>query len=179
MLTGGVVNGDDGKRAELLSGRRDIAGELVEQWREGAEGDRDRTRMKGETRFEAAQSDQDAEGCTGGSGTDLATRCTPNEVVPPEKGDRFLLQLNEGWRLAHDGSLQWILLRRMSKRGKPAKWGGRRFHVERDPLLRSIAELCGPVDANATETIRAWPPRYSPDFSGQSDVTTFQPMAAE
>ena len=135
--------------------------------------------MKSENRFEAAQSAQDAEGCTGASGTDLATRCTSNEVVPLEKGDRFLLQLNEGWRLAHDGSLQWILQQRMSKLGKPAKWGGRRFHVERDPLLRPIAELCGPVDASAVETIRAWPPRYCPDFSGRAAVTTFLPMAAE
>jgi hypothetical protein len=91
----------------------------------------------------------------------------------------LLLQLNVGWRLAHDGSLQWILLRRMSKLGKPAKWGGRRFHVERDPLLRSIAELCGPVDASAVETIWGWPPRYCPDLSGQAAVTNFLPMAAE
>jgi hypothetical protein len=110
----------------------------------------------------------------------LAPPCTSSEVVPLEKGDRFLLQLNEGWRLAHDGSLQWILQRRMSKLGKPAKWGGRRFHVEREPLLRSIAELCGPADGSAVETIRAWPPGYyCPDFSGQTAVTTFLPMAAE
>jgi hypothetical protein len=87
--------------------------------------------------------------------------------------------LNKGWRLAHEGSLQWILLRRMSKLGKPAKWGGRRFHVELDSLLRSIAELCGPVDASVVETIRAWPPRYGPDFSGQAGITTLLPMAAE
>ena len=63
----------------------------------------------------------------------------------------------------------------MSKLGKPARWGGRRFHVERDPLLRSIAELCGP---GAIETIRAWPPAYCPGFPGQTAVTTFLPMAA-
>jgi hypothetical protein len=152
---------------------------LVEQRRVGPESNRDGTMMKSENRFEAAQSGQGADGCTGASGADLATRCTSNEVVPLEKGDRFLLQLNIGWRLAHDGSLQWILQRRMSKLGKPAKWGGRRFHVERDPLLRSIAELCGPVDARTVETIRAWPPRYCPDFSGQAAVATFLPMAAE
>ena len=135
---------------------------------------------KSENRFEAAQSDQDAEGCTGASAADLATHCTSNEVVRLEKGDRLLLRLNVGWLLAHDGSVQWILQRRMSKLGKAAQWGGgRRFHVECDPLLRSIAELCGPVDASAVETIRAWPPRYSPGFSGQVAVTTFLPMAAE
>jgi hypothetical protein len=167
------------KLTELLSGRPDIAGELVEQRREGAEGDGGGMMMKSENRFGAAQSGQDAEGCTGASGADLATPCTSNEVGPLEKGDRLLLQLNEGWRLAHDGSVQWILQRRMSKLGKPAKWGGRRFHVERDPLLRSIAELCGPVDARAVETIRAWPPGYCPGFPGQTAVTTFLPMAAE
>jgi hypothetical protein len=109
----------------------------------------------------------------------LATPCTSNEVGPLEKGDRLLLQLNVGWHLADDGSLQWILQRRMSKLGKAAKWGGRRFHVERDPLLQSIAELCGPVDTSAVETIRAWPPGYCPDFSGQVAVSTFLPMAAE
>ena len=121
LLTEGVINGDDGTPAELLSGRRDLAGELVEQQRVGPEGDRAVTRMKNKNRFGAAQSGQDAEGCTGASEADLAARCTSNEVVRLEKGDRFLLQLNEGWHLAHDGSLQWVLLRRMSKLGKPAK----------------------------------------------------------
>ena len=135
--------------------------------------------LKSENRFGTAQSDQGAEGCTGASGADLATRCTSNEVVPLEKGDQFFLQLNDGWLLTHDGSLQWILQRRMSTLRKPARWGGRRFHLERDPLLRSIAELCGPVDASAVETIRAWPPRYCPNFPRQGAATTFLPMAAE
>jgi hypothetical protein len=39
------------KLAELLSGRPDIAGELVEQWREGPEGEGDGTMMKSENRF--------------------------------------------------------------------------------------------------------------------------------
>jgi hypothetical protein len=78
------------KPAELLSGPPDIAGELVEQRRVGPEGDR----VTSENRFGAAQSAQDAEGCTGASRADLATRCTSNDVVPLEKGDRFLLQLS-------------------------------------------------------------------------------------
>jgi hypothetical protein len=53
------------KLTELLSGRPDIARELVEQRREGAEGDGGRMMMKNENRFGAAQSGQDAEGCTG------------------------------------------------------------------------------------------------------------------
>ena len=50
------------KLAQLLSGRPDIAGELVEQRREGPKGDGEGIMMKSENRFEAAQSDQDADG---------------------------------------------------------------------------------------------------------------------
>jgi hypothetical protein len=131
------------------------------------------------SRFEAAASADSPEGYAEASGPDLATPCTPNEAAASENGDRQLLRLNDGWRLAHDGSLQWILQRRMSKPGKPAKWGGRRFHVERDPLLRSIRELCGDVDQSAAETIMGWPRRYRPDCSGLVAITTCLPMAAE
>ncbi len=89
-----------------------------------------------------------------------ATHRTSNEAGAAGKGDRLLLQLNDGWRLAHDGHLQWILQRRNSRPEKPATWTGRRFHVERDALLRSIAELCGAVDPQAVETIRGWPDCY-------------------
>jgi hypothetical protein len=135
--------------------------------------------VEGRNRFGAAESADSPEGYAVASGPDLATRCTPNEAAAAEKGVRLILRLNDGWRLAHDESLQWILQRRMSKPGKPAKWGGRRFHVERDPLLRSIRELCGPVDESAVETIRDWPRRYRPDFSAQPAVATLLPMAAE
>jgi hypothetical protein len=68
--------------------------------------------------------------------------------------------LNAGWRVRDDGELQWILERRCSKPDKPAMWTGRRYHGERDSLLRSISELCGPVDVGVVETIKGWPDRY-------------------
>jgi len=135
--------------------------------------------VESRSRFEAAVSADSPEGYADASGPDMATPCTPNEAAASEYSDRQILRLNDGWRLAHDGSLQWILQRRMSKPGKPAKWGGRRFHVERDPLLRSVRELCGDVDQSAAETIKGWSPRYRPDFSGQVAATTLLPMAAE
>ena len=117
-----------------------------------------------ETRFEAGQSGEGSEGYIDASGADIATQPRFDEAGALGIGDRLLLQLNDGWRLVHDGSLQWTLQRRHSTPRKTAKWSGRRFHVERDPLLRSIAELCGPVDASAVETIKGWPPRYCRTF---------------
>jgi hypothetical protein len=105
----------------------------------------------------------------------LATQHTFNEA-----GDRPILQLNDGWRIAHDGALQWVIQRSsVTRRTGARRWQGRRFHVERDPLLRSIRELCDPLDQSAVETIKGWPARYCPDFSGQVAVATLLPMAAE
>jgi len=75
--------------------------------------------------------------------------------------DVLLLRLNNRWRVAHDGELQWILQTRDGKR----TWKSRRFHIERDWLLASIREVCGEVDASALAVIRSWPPRYSPAFA--------------
>jgi hypothetical protein len=47
-------------------------------------------------------------------------------------------------------------------------WIGRRFHGERDQLLRSIRELCGAVDPATVETIRSWLSRYRPGFAAVS-----------
>ena len=125
--------------------------------------------------FEAVLSGDTAEGGTDGSGDEKAPQHTPNEA-----GDRPILELNDGWRVAHDGALQWILQRSSVKRGTTIRrWQGRRFHAERDSLLRSIAELCGAVDPSAVETIKGWQPRYRPDLSGQAAIPTLLPMAAE
>jgi len=168
------------KLTELLSGRPDIAGELVEQRREGAEGDGGRMMMmKSENRFRAAQSGQDAEGCTRASETDLATRCTSNEVVPLEKGNQLLLQLNEGWRLAHDGSVQWILLRRMSNSASPPNGAAA-------GSTSSATRCCGRLPNCVGQWTQA-PSRRSGDGRRgtartspvRRAVTTFLPMAAE
>ena len=80
----------------------------------------------------------------------------PPEPTAAQSGDMPLLPLSDRWRVAHDGRLQWIVEQRRGRR-----WRGRRFHVERDALLRSIAEMCGPVEPAAVATIRAWPARYA------------------
>src|SRR4029450_5580101 len=111
--------------------------------------------VESRSRFEAAPS---ADG-PGAAGPDLATQHTFNEA-----GGRPILQLNDGWRIAHDGALQWVLQRSSVNRSTSARrWQGRRFHVERDPLLRSVSELCGSVDQSAVDTIKLWPPRYRAD----------------
>ena len=91
-----------------------------------------------------------------------------------QTGDTSVLGLNARWRIGHDDTLQWILQIREGK-----GWRGRRFHVERDPLLRSIGELCGEVDLAAVDAIKAWPPRYRPDFLVPSSAPISLPMAAE
>ena len=129
--------------------------------------------------FEADLSGAAVGGCPGASGGEIATPAMSNQAVHRqiEAGDVPVLKLNDRWRLAHDGRLQWILQYRYGKAA--TAWRGRRFHVERDSLLRSIAELCGLVDQAAIETIKGWSPRYRPDFSRQAGVTTLLPMAAE
>jgi hypothetical protein len=82
------------------------------------------------------------------------------------------MTLNARWRVAHDARLQWILQYRYGKAA--TAWRGRRFHVERDPLLRTIRELCGPVDPAAVGMIKAWPARYDP---GQSAVAALRAAA--
>jgi hypothetical protein len=70
-------------------------------------------------------------------------------------GDIPLLSVNDRWRVAHDQRLQWIL---QVRRGR--QWHGRRFHVERDALLRSIRELCGPAAPATLAIIARWPRLY-------------------
>ena len=113
------------KLAQLLSGRPDIGASLSnsgvrEVGRRGTG-----AMMKSENRFEAAQSDQDAEGCTDASEADLATRCTSNEVVALEKGDWLLLQLNERlaprarWLVAVDSPAADVKARQARQMGRP------------------------------------------------------------
>jgi hypothetical protein len=75
--------------------------------------------------------------------------------MPTEYWGRPALRLNSCWAVSDDGSLQWLLLRRAG-----GNWHPRRFHVERDALLRTIHELCRAVHPVAVNTIRGWPLRY-------------------
>jgi hypothetical protein len=63
-------------------------------------GDGEMVESKNRSRFEAAESADSVEGYADASEPDLATRCAPNEAAAAEKGDRLLLRLNDGWRLA-------------------------------------------------------------------------------
>src|SRR4029453_11180525 len=127
--------------------------------------------VESRSRFEAAPSADGPGGYPEAAGPDLATQHTFNEA-----GERPILQLNDGWRIAHDGALQWVLQRSsVNRRTSARRWQGRHFHVERDPLLRSIRELCGDVDLSAAEGIKGWPPRYRADLFGHPVVTTLLP----
>jgi len=78
--------------------------------------------------------------------------------MPTKYWGRPALRLNSHWAVSDDGSLQWLLLRRAGR-----NWHPRRFHVERDALLRTIRELSGAFDPAVVETIRAWPLLYRPE----------------
>ena len=68
--------------------------------------------------------------------------------------------LNDTWRVAEDPP-QWALQSRDGKqREKASGWAGRKFIRNRDHLIQRIDELCGNVDQQAIEIIRAWPVGY-------------------
>ena len=71
--------------------------------------------------------------------------------MPTDYRGRPVQALNSDWAVGDDRALQWLLLRRAGD-----EWHPRRFHVERDALLRSIRELCDPVDPVAVDTVRTW-----------------------
>ena len=66
-----------------------------------------------------------------------------------------ILSLNDRWRVAHDGQLQWILQKR-----EGGSWYGKLFPCSRSSLVRSIAERCGDLDIDVLATIEEWPERY-------------------
>jgi hypothetical protein len=50
-------------------------------------------------------------------------------------------RLNANWRVVEcRGRLQWILQYRRGQRNGQPTWCGRRFHTDRDALLRSVRE---------------------------------------
>jgi hypothetical protein len=79
-------------------------------------------------------------------------------AVPASKAPG--VRLNAQWRVRDDGAVQWVLELRHSKPGKAERWSGRRFHVERAALLRSINELCRSVDPHHLAAIAALPKVY-------------------
>jgi hypothetical protein len=80
-----------------------------------------------------------------------------DHLTPPDYRSRPVLVLNSHWAVGDDGVLQWLLLRRAGR-----DWHPRRFHVQRDALVRSIRELCRGVDPGVIETLGAWSALYQP-----------------
>jgi hypothetical protein len=98
--------------------------------------------------------DGPAPGGTGGraEGIDQNTR---RQSIPAGLESQAPIAINARWRVIYDGQRQWIL---QSREGRG--WRDRRFHVERDPLLRSIHELCWPIDTPGVRAVEALPFRY-------------------
>ena len=82
-------------------------------------------------------------------------------------GAMLIIQLNERWRVADDGELQWMLQRKANK-GRAQRADGslrspyrtRSFCETRAALLRCIREYCGQVDGAALRTVEGLPERY-------------------
>lgn len=68
--------------------------------------------------------------------------------------DTPILQLNDRWRLAHDGNLQWVLqLRQGRVRSKASGYVSRRFYTSRGALLAAVNRLCGSISPAAARTL--------------------------
>lgn len=71
--------------------------------------------------------------------------------------DRQFLKLSERWALAYD-SLQWILQRRKSAKGKPEKWRAESFiSSNRDILVLTLNEKGIVPDLGKMEEVQALP----------------------
>ena len=76
--------------------------------------------------------------------------------------DKPLLQLNDRWRIAHDGKAQWILqVRKGNPRAKASGYASKKFYLRRTPLIAAIDEYCGDVAGHKTWILASWPERYS------------------
>ena len=69
--------------------------------------------------------------------------------------DRPILNINNQWRIAHDGIKQWVLQRQIG-----SQWHGKKFNTTRENLLRSIMANCDDVDPDLVKEISHWPDRY-------------------
>jgi hypothetical protein len=69
--------------------------------------------------------------------------------------DTQLIGLNNRWRLAHDGLVQWVLQRR-----EGSNWYGRNFLTSKASLLKAIEDSCGEVGTDTLDLIETWPEKY-------------------
>lgn len=68
--------------------------------------------------------------------------------------DKPILQLNDRWRLAHDGNLQWVLqVRKGQARAKASGFVSKRFYTSRTALMAAVATLCGSVSPSAERAL--------------------------
>ena len=71
--------------------------------------------------------------------------------------DRQFLRLNEKWALGYD-SLQWIIQKRESAKGKPEQWRGVSFiSSDRDILVLTLREMGIVPDLGKMEEVLALP----------------------
>ena len=74
--------------------------------------------------------------------------------------DRQFLRLNEKWALGYD-SLQWIIQKRESAKGKPERWRGVSFiSSDRDILILTLKEKGIVPDLGKMEEVRALPATF-------------------
>lgn len=80
-----------------------------------------------------------------------------------------IANLNARWRVVDD-PLQWILqVRKGRPTAKASGWRDRRFHVQRTALMRSVAELCGPVEPEACRMLAALPATHPSPTKARHD----------
>ena len=71
-----------------------------------------------------------------------------------------IVVMNARWRVTDD-LRQWIVeVRKGQQRDKASGWAGRRFHLQRTALIRSVQELCAPLEPEALEALRSLPAQH-------------------
>jgi hypothetical protein len=68
--------------------------------------------------------------------------------------DKPILQLNDRWRLAHDGQLQWVLqVRKGHARVKASGFASKRFYTSSTALTSAVTRLCGVITPAAEQAL--------------------------
>jgi len=87
-----------------------------------------------------------------------AARCSRSNWEESDGYSTVVAKLNTSWRIiaCRDG-IQWILQRLAGKRHGQPRWEGKRYCRTRKALMRSVHDLCGPVDATAVAILERLP----------------------
>lgn len=75
------------------------------------------------------------------------------------------ITINNRWRVRDDG-LQWVVecMIREPKPGKYSGWNAKKFHVERDALIRTIREIGITIGTATVNKLEQLPP-INPGFA--------------